>query len=127
MGYTVANVEYIEKTTFERWRKRVVAGYIVLAIASAIGIKAETDKSSDDLARSLNSQRLTSCHIGQTNARKFNDFVNGAVVSRTNEAAYDVAHGNPAAAKLNYLDAARYKKDLEHVRTEAECQALLVK
>lgn len=119
--------EFVSREYFNYWRRGVAGAFVILAVAFGAGLYFFGVKSHDDLISSFNSQRSISCATGQKNTIKFNDFVNDAIKARTNEAISDEKQGNKVQAKLNWAAAVRYQNDLEHVRTDAECRALLLK
>ena len=107
---------------------RVIAGYIVLAVAFAVGVWAMTARTDKHLRGDINTFASQSCVHGSIKTiQKFNDFVEGQIDTERNKKIVNLSMGNKAAAAVNQDAIDRYKKDKLHVPTIKECNRKILK
>lgn len=110
-----------------RYYKRALIGYVILAIATVIGIWSVTNHSDKHLRKDINTLGVTSCIRSIPTLNKFNDFIDSAIDTRRQQYRLAKKQGNTALAKIQLRAIKRYERDKLPIPTKAQCQKPIIK
>lgn len=119
--------KYISYEQFISWKNRAVAGFLILAVASAAGIWGVSKHANDQTISKINTYAVSACLSGISTTSKANDVVNTLITNAQARIQKDIQDKDLDALKLDNAALGRAQNDLFSVPTKAECQTPIIK
>lgn len=107
--------------------RKIKAGFLVLAIATIVGIWAFTARADRNLRHEINSYAESSCIASRATLGKYNDLVNSILQTREQSLALSVQQNNKQQEKINRDAIIRYSHDKLLVRSIADCKKPIIR
>lgn len=105
-----------------RYFKRVVVGYVVLAVATVLGIWGVTQKVDSDLREQINLFLVQTCKKNIPALEKFNEAVKLDIAIQQDAKLLNIEQGYTKRAALNDNAIAAKRASLLHIPSEKECE-----
>ncbi len=117
-------------SAFNRYRDKAIAGYIILAVATTIGIYAISNNAKEDLKSKINTFATVSCLASRQKdspVNKFNDLIDLQIQSNRDARQLNLARGDIKRANINTKIIIRLQGNRIPVPSARECQAEIIK
>jgi hypothetical protein len=102
--------------------RKIKAGFVVLAIATVVGIWAFTARADRNLRQDIRKQQVRSCLSSIQIINKYNNLVQSIVETRQEALNAAIKENNKTQIKLNRQAVKRYKTDLISPPTTNQCK-----
>jgi hypothetical protein len=111
----------------KKYYKRVVVGYVILAIAAVIGIWAFTNRADRNLRSEINKLSVAGCIGSIATYNKFNDLVKTNIETQQESLIINLRSGDTKRAAINRRSIKRLKSDLIIPPTAVQCNKPILK